>query len=305
MKVGINILNFGPGTSPESLGLWSRSAEELGYHLIMVSDHVVNTPDVQEPYPAPFYDPFVTLSWLAAQMKRVELGTTVTILPYRHPLQTARMTANLDQLSGGRLIFGVGVGWAQQEFAALGVPFEQRGALTDDYLAAITTCWTNDVASYTGRFVSFENIHTAPRPVRMPHPPIWIAGNSTAAIRRAVRAGDAWHPINVQVGWLRDIAVPRLNTIAKSEGRPVPALCPRIRLRLTETLLADDERLAGQGTLDQVRADFEELAKLGAHYVVLDTYAGKPDPTGAFEHDLTMLETLAARVLDLDHQTLR
>src|SRR5437773_11060240 len=115
MRFGVNIVNFGPGTSPASLERWARFAEAVGFHLVMISDHVAITPDVQTQYPAPFYDPFMTLAWLAAKTQRIELGTTVTILPYRHPLQTARITANLDQLSHGRLILGVGVGWAKQE----------------------------------------------------------------------------------------------------------------------------------------------------------------------------------------------
>src|SRR6266571_5978025 len=150
MRVGINVINFGPGVTPESLARSAELAESLGYHLVMISDHVAITPDVQALYPAPFYDPFITLGWLAALTRRVELGTTVIILPYRHPLETARMAANLDRLSGGRLILGIGVGWARQEFEALGLPFHQRGAMADDYLAAIKTVWTQDVASYAG-----------------------------------------------------------------------------------------------------------------------------------------------------------
>ena len=111
MKFGVNILNFGPGASPKSLQRWAQFAEEVGYHLVMISDHVAITPDVQVEFPAPFYDPFMSLAWIAAITDKVELGTTVTILPYRHPLLTARMAANLDQFSGGRFILGVGVGW--------------------------------------------------------------------------------------------------------------------------------------------------------------------------------------------------
>ena len=194
MRIGVNLLNFGPGASPDSLAGWTQLAETLGYHLVMISDHVAMTPDVVARYPAPYYDPFVTLAWLARATRRVELGTTVVILPYRHPLHTARLTANIDQLSGGRFIFGVGVGWAKQEFATLGVPFERRGAMSNDYLAAIKTAWTSDPASYTGPFVSFRDVSTGPRPIRSPHPPIWVGGASDAAMSRAVRLGDAGTP---------------------------------------------------------------------------------------------------------------
>jgi probable F420-dependent oxidoreductase len=263
------------------------------------------TPDVVARYPAPFYDPFVTLGWLARATTRVELGTTVVILPYRHPLHTARLAANLDRLSGGRFILGVGVGWARQEFQALGVPFERRGAMSSDYLAAIKTAWTSDPASYAGPFVSFRDVHTGPRPVRSPHPPVWVGGASDAAMRRAVRLGDAWHPIRVRLPWLRDTGLPRLRAIAEKEGRPVPALCPRIRLRITETPLAEDQRIAGEGSLDQVRADLEALARLGAGYVLLDTYTDDAEATRHPEAAWRMLALLAERVLDLARETVR
>src|SRR6266852_2598111 len=297
MRIGVNLLNFGPGVSPDSLAGWAQLAEALGYLLVMISDHVAMTPDVVARYPAPYYDPFVTLGWLARATTRVELGTTVVILPYRHPLHTARLAANVDRLSGGRFIFGVGVGWAKQEFEALGVPFERRGAISNDYLAAIKTAWTSDPASYTGPFVTFRDVHTGPRPVRSPHPPIWVGGASDAAMRRAVRLGDAWHPIRVRI--------PRLREIADKEGRPAPALCPRIRLRVTATKLADDQRIAGEGSLDQVRADLEALAKLGASHVLLDTYTDDPEATRHHETAWRMLATLAEQVLDLPKETLR
>src|SRR5437867_13131124 len=194
MKVGVNLLNWGPGVSPDSLARWATLVEALGYHLVMISDHVAPTPDVAAKYPAPIYDPFTTLGWLASATRRVELGTTVIILPYRHPVQTARMAATVDRLSGGRFIFGVGVGWAKQEFEALGVPFERRGAVSNDYLAAIKTLWTNDVASYAGPFASFKDVHTGPRPLRSPHPPIWVGGSSDAALRRGAPHRHALHP---------------------------------------------------------------------------------------------------------------
>ena len=160
MKFGVNLLNFGLGATPEALTRWGRVVEALGYHSLMVSDHVAVTPDVQDEYPAPFYDPFVTLSWLAGFTRRLELGTTVAVLPYRHPLQVTSMSESLHRLSGGRFILGVGVGWARQEYAALGVPFEKRGAATDDYLEAIRALWSRDVASHDGPFASFEEVRT-------------------------------------------------------------------------------------------------------------------------------------------------
>ena len=305
MKIGVNLLNWGPGVSPDALSRTTALIEALGYHLVMISDHVAPTPDVVAKYPAPLYDPFTTLGWLAGATRRVELGTTVIIIPYRSPLLTARMTATVDRLCGGRFIFGVGVGWARQEFDALGLPFARRGAMSNDYLAAIKTLWTQDVASYSGAFVSFKDVHAAPRPLRSPHPPIWIGGSSDAALRRAVRFGNGWHPNRVRMDWLRDTGLPKLQAIAAEERRPVPALCPRIRLELTESPLPDAQRLVGQGTLDQMRKDLDALQALGASYVLLDSAGDDPQATRDQEPLWRMLSTLAEEVLDLEQQTLR
>jgi probable F420-dependent oxidoreductase len=266
---------------------------------------VAVTPDVSGRYPAPLYEPFTLLGWLAAATRTMEIGTTVVVLPYRHPLEVARMAANVDRLSGGRLLFGVGAGWARQEFAALGVPFERRGALTNEYLAAIRTAWADATASFRGRFVAFQDVDTRPLPARRPHPPIWVGGASDAALRRAVRYGDAWHPIRSTVPWLRDTGLPRLREAAEKEGRPVPALCPRIRLRLTEAPMDEAQRVAGEGTLDQVRADLAALQSLGADYVLFDTYTDEPEATRDAEAMWRMLTVLAERALDLGRHALR
>ncbi|MEV0146191.1 MULTISPECIES: LLM class flavin-dependent oxidoreductase [unclassified Nonomuraea] len=260
MRIGVNVPNFGPGTDPGTLRQWARTVEGLGFDLLMVSDHVVVTPDVAEQYPAPFYEPFTTLSWLAGVTDRIGLGTTVLIVPYRHPLLVARMAANLQQLSGGRLVLGVGVGWARQEFEALGVPFERRGALTEEHLLAMRAAWENDDDYRAGRI------------------PLWVGGNSDAGIRRAVRLGDAWHPLRRTVPWMRE-AADRLAAAAEELGRPVPAMVPRILLRLTDTPVTGPDRLAGEGTLDQVLGDLEELRLLGVETVVLDPFGKDPAET--------------------------
>src|SRR5215471_5365587 len=167
--MGVNVPNFGPGTEPGVLRRWAQTVEGLGFDLLMISDHIVVTPDVAEQYPVPFYEPFTTLAWLAGITRTIRLGTTVLIVPYRHPLLTARMAANLNEISGGRLVLGVGVGWAVQEFDALGVPFRERGKLTDDHLRALRAAWENDEDYRGGRI------------------PIWVGGNSDAGMRRAVR----------------------------------------------------------------------------------------------------------------------
>src|SRR5262249_37344075 len=154
-------------------------------------------------YPAPFYEPFTTLAWLAGLTGRIRLGTTVLIVPYRHPLLIARMAANLNDLSGGRLVLGVGAGWAVQEFGALGGPFAQRGKMTDDDLRAVGAAGEDEEDYRGGRI------------------PIWGGGNSDAGLRRAVRLGEAWHPLRFTMSWLRE-GVGRMTALADEQRQPVP-----------------------------------------------------------------------------------
>ncbi len=260
MQMGVNVPNFGPGANPDSLARWAKIVEGLGFDLLMISDHIAVTPDVAKQYPAPFYEPFTTLAWLAGITTRISLGTTVLIVPYRHPLLIARMAANLHQLSGGRLVLGVGVGWARQEFEALGVPFQQRGALTDDYIRAIRAAWDDDADYRCGQI------------------PIWIGGNSDIALRRAVRLGATWHPLRFTVPWFRD-AVDRLKTIAADLHLPVPDVAPRIVLLLTAKPIDIPERRAGEGSIDQILDDIEQLRLIGATTVLLDPYDDEPNET--------------------------
>ena len=278
--MGVNVPNFGPGTTPGLLRRWAQTVEGLGFDLLMISDHIAVTPDVAEQYPPPFYEPFTTLAWLAGITDRIQLGTTVLIVPYRHPLLVARMAANLNDLSGGRLVLGVGVGWAVQEFDALGVPFRQRGKLTDDYLRAVRAAWEND-----------EDYRGGPIPV-------WVGGNSDAGLRRAVRLGDAWHPLRFTMPWLR-AAVDRLAVLAHDQRRPVPGLVPRIALRLTESPVTIPGRLAGEGTIGQILDDLTQLQLLGAHTVVLDPFNGDPDETRHPEAAWHALATVSARARHL------
>ncbi len=281
MRLGVNVPNFGPGTRPGVLRQWAQTVEGLGFSLLMVSDHVAVTPDVAEQYPAPFYEPFTTLAWLAGQTRQIQLGTTVLIVPYRHPLLVARMAANLSDLSDGRLVLGVGVGWAAQEFAALDVPFARRGQLTDDYLRAIRAAWQDEHDYRAGQI------------------PLWIGGNSDAGLRRAVRLGDAWHPLRFTMPWLRE-AADRLTLFAGQQDRPVPELAPRILLRLTDDVVTGPDRLAGEGTIDQVTADLAELRQLGAGTVLLDPFHGDPAETLHPETAWRALAAVRAAARDLE-----
>src|SRR3989441_8630615 len=160
-------------------------AEQLGYDSVWVSDHVVVPNANIVNFGETIFDPLVTLGVLAGATSRVRLGTTVLIVPYRNAVVTAKMVSSLDALSGGRVVLGIGAGWVAAESAALGVPFAERGAMTDEYLAAMQELWTSRAPSFAGKYTRFGGLVFEPKPLQKPHPPLWVGGNSRAALRRA------------------------------------------------------------------------------------------------------------------------
>jgi len=306
VKVGVNLLNFGPGITPDSVARWGQVVEGIGYHGIFISDHVAITPSVRERYPEPFYDALITLSWLAGQTKRVDLGTTIIVLPYRHPILLARHVANLDQLSNGRFIFGVGIGNAADEFATLGVPHNKRGPWSSDMLAAMKALWTGSgEVTHHGGYIKFDRI-SAIATRQKPHPPIWVGGNSEGSVKRAVKYGDAWHPNRVSLASLRDQWLPLLKAEAEAAGRPVPQVNVRIGMHITKEPITAADRRMGTGTLEQVREDVKGLEALGVPYIVIDWY-NWPDIEGTKDHEraFQMMATLAKDVFDLKNQKVR
>ena len=303
MKFGVNLINFGPGVGPDSMEEWVHTSEECGYHLVMTSDHIAIPEEVQSRYPAPFYEPISTLGWMSGITKSIEIGTTVFVAPYRHILETAKACSSIDQFSNGRLICGFGVGWSVQEYEALGVPYHSRGAITNEYLAALKVLWTNDIASYKGRFISFENIYTAPKPKRVP--PIWVGGYSDAALKRAVDFADAWHPIRISLSNFKTTGIARLARIANQSDKPSPDICPRIKLKVTPEAIKSEDRLAGHGTIAQIRDDLLTLEELGCQYVLFDTYNEDHTVPDHARQGISWLVTLADQILDLKQETIQ
>src|SRR5713101_3931181 len=166
-------------------------AEQLGYDSVWVSDHVVVPNANVVNFGEAIFDPLVTLGVIAGATSRVRLGTTVLIVPYRNAVVTAKMISSLDALSGGRFVFGIGAGWVAAESAMLGVPFAERGAMTDEYLRAMQELWTSRGPSFAGKYTRFGGLVFEPKPLQKPHPPIWVGGHSRAALRRAARLGAA------------------------------------------------------------------------------------------------------------------
>ena len=208
MKYGFYIPNRGPLASPHNLIAYARRGEELGFHCMVVGDHIIMPTRISSPYPytisgefpgagdGEWMEQLTLLTFLAGVTDRIRLVPSVMILPHRNPILAAKMLATLDVLSGGRLTVGVGVGWMEEEFEVLDLPpFAQRGDVSDEYIRVFKELWTSDDPSFEGRYCRFSDIKFLPKPVQKPHPPIWIGGNSRRAIRRAAQLGDGWQPV--------------------------------------------------------------------------------------------------------------
>ncbi len=241
MRVGIFAPLVNPYHTPEYITALAQGAEERDFHVIWLGEHVVLFDEYASRYPyandsripiasdSGLMDPFPTLGFLASASKRIRLGTAVCLVPQRNPVYTAKEVATADYLSGGRIEFGVGVGWLAEEFAALQVPWARRGARTREYLEVIRRLWTEPVASYEGEFYTLPPCRQYPKPVQKPHPPINFGGESEAALKRVAEFGDGWHPFNCKP---EDLAagVARLEVLLAEHGRSradiTIAVCP-------------------------------------------------------------------------------
>jgi probable F420-dependent oxidoreductase len=249
MQLGIHLPQYGRVASPEAMTRAARHAEETGFSGVWVSDHIVH-PAAQD-YPSPYlYDPVVSLTWAAAVTERVDLGTSVLVAPHHNPLELANALASIDNLSGGRVIAGVGVGWSAGEFAALGHGFADRGRRTDEIIRLWRTVWRDDPASFDGDFVSFENLRVLPRPAH--DIPVWVGGSGERAWRRAIELGDGFHLIGVT-------------------PEQAPAPIARLRAERPEPGFVISLRTGWdpQGMdHDRIRAERDAYAEAGVSYVV-------------------------------------
>ena len=262
LALGLFSMTSGPCSHPDGAARVARAAEAAGFDSLWGGEHVV-LPDPRVP-PSPLEpedritDPIVALAFLAAHTSRIRLGTGIIILPQRNPLVLAKQLATLDVLSGGRLIFGVGVGYLEPEFRALGIPFGTRGAATDEYLAAIRAIWTQARPEHRGRLVAFSGVQAHPRPVQQPLPPIVIGGHTEAAFRRAVEQGHGWYGFALDEDGTRR-CLDGLKTAAARYERP-RGLGP-LQINVTP------RPTRGGEAMDRASAD--RFAALGVHRLIL------------------------------------
>src|SRR5579863_333506 len=234
MKFGVAIRNMGPQSTAATIRRCARAAESAGFDAIFVSDHLCIPPDDTEGSGGRYLDVLATTAYLAGVTERIRVGVSVLVIPYRPAVLTAKQVATIQELSGERMILGVGVGWMKPEFDALGVDVHRRGAITDETLSVIHHLFSADVpGAYNGKLVQFPSFVFLPRPTR---PPIWIGGNGPAAMSRAVKFGDGWHPM-LPATELK-AKVEELQAAALAAGRAVPEIVVRRGLKLDDTAAA-------------------------------------------------------------------
>jgi probable F420-dependent oxidoreductase len=273
MRIGVTVPNVHETLAERStIEAVGRMADDLGFDSVWVNDHLA-MPAAQdgggsEPaYAAAYgeqrgqhiYEPLIVLAYLAAVTRRVLLGTSVYLLPLRSPVLAARQAVSLDQLSDGRVVLGIGVGWLESEFTALGVPYRERGRRTDEAIAVLKAACGPDSADFL------------PKPVQRPHPPLWIGGRSDAAVRRAARAGDAWHPSHLTADELRG-RVPELRAECERAGRSPDDVAVTTRRKLVlgpSSGDVDGERVL-QGHAGAIAATLAELEDVGVSHVIVE-----------------------------------
>ncbi len=269
MQFGIAFSNVGPFIEPDAAVGFARAAEEAGFDSLWTVEHVVVPSNYESPYPyspdgkmpggedSPIPDPLIWLAYVAAASERIKLATGILIVPQRNPVILAKELATLDRMSGGRLLLGIGVGWLAEEFEAIGVPFAERGARTDDYVAAMRSLWTEDKATYHSEFTNFDECVLRPRPVQAALP-VHVGGHTAVAARRAGRLGDGFFPAKGAHDELAALfAVAR--SAAIDAGRDPGAI----------EMSAGGNGALGPRALDEVKA----LADIGVDRVIVPAYA--------------------------------
>ncbi|MCB1739987.1 MAG: LLM class F420-dependent oxidoreductase [Gammaproteobacteria bacterium] len=270
MQFGCHLPNHGALANREAVLRFCQRAEQLDVDSLWVSDHVVfptvgneNYPSGAFPHPpgSAYMEPVALLAAVAMCTERARLGASVFILGHRNPVVMAKMLTTIDNLCAGRLICGVGVGWWREEFAALDVPFDHRGARGDEMIELFKSLWTEQRPHYQGRFYRIGDVGFAPKPLQRPHPPIWVGGHSRAAYRRAIRLGDGWHA-STQTPAQLQVHLQSLREQAEQMQRPFESIEISLRLKLS----LDQVQGSRQALIDLYSA----YRDLGVRHLVLD-----------------------------------
>ena len=279
IKIGVTVPNNWGVADVKDVVEFGPLAEKLGFESVWVMDHLFNNGYIGERLDdKPYYHPLATLSHISATTERILLGTSVLVLPYHNPVELAKYTATLDQMSAGRMVLGVGVGAMTEEFEALGIPMSQRGSLTNESINIMKELWTHSSSSYSSSRWSFSEIKFAPKPFQTPHIPLWIGGSSSGALKRVVNLGDGWHPSGVTP---EEFSMGRLEIIelSKRTGRNPESLTMSARVEVevgsgpSSARAANRARLSGDNPEEMI-AGIEAYRSAGVEHIVLALNSG-------------------------------
>jgi probable F420-dependent oxidoreductase len=279
MRFGVTIPNNWGVADPSQVLALGPLAEELGFDSLWVMDHLFNVGYIRERLEdRPYYHPLTTLSYLAATTNRVLLGTSVLVLPYHNPVELAKYTASLDQISGGRVVLGVGAGVMAEEFQALGIPINRRGSLTNEAIAIMKELWTNPEPSYSSPRWDFSDLRFSPKPRQQPHIPLWIGGSSPAAIRRAAALGDGWHPTGLAPEEF-DLGRREIEDLATAANRDPTSITMSIRVEVEMHGGPSSQRAASRATVpgddaSAITAAIDAYRTAGVSHIVLALNSG-------------------------------
>lgn len=290
MRFGVFLPVSGRAAGPEVLTDAAQQAESLGYDSVWAAERLVNPYEMNTAYPykenqqwqsfvppeVPFLEPLTCLAFMSGVTKKVRLGISVAVLPYRHPLYTARVATSIDTLSKGRLILGVGIGWMVEEFQSLNVDYHKRGAMSNEQLEIFNLLWSKPKPSFNGKFYKFPPLEVSPRPVQQPRFPIWTGGESEAAVKRAATYADAWFSYHVKIS-ADELSrkYEEVKKIAKQVGRAnPPELCCCRPVDISDKAIAqNDEDL--NGNPEQLIAALKKFEKIGVQDMALQFMMGR------------------------------
>jgi probable F420-dependent oxidoreductase len=292
MQIGFNLPVSGPMASAEVMANIAQLGESLGFDYLTLTDHVA-LPDTTSPgYPysttGEFYTPdpghrveqLTTAAWVAAKTSKIRIVLAVMVVPHRPAVVTSKMLATIDVLSGGRLVVGIGAGWLKVELDAVSTtPFAERGAVTDEYMDAMRTIWTQEKPVFHGKYVHIDGLLTDPKPLQKPYPPIWVGGESGPSMRRAARIGDAWYPIGSNNAHLLDTlprltaGIARIREMTKAAGRDPAAMGVVYRVKRhgqPAPAATDGNRKLFTGTVANTIEDIAAVKDIGVTAIDFD-----------------------------------
>ncbi|MBI3743168.1 MAG: TIGR03619 family F420-dependent LLM class oxidoreductase [Chloroflexi bacterium] len=296
MEVGVSLPNIGMMATRENILTIADRAESLGLDSVWVGDHLGFPKKPKLPYPysrgtpmyltasQPILDPFAVMAAVAARTQRVRIGTSVLILPYRHPMVTAKLVASIDHIAGGgRVILGVGAGWIPEEFDALNLSLEQRGAMTDEQIAYLREALSKSDPQYKGKFYHLSGFDLLPKPAKPI--PVWIGGQSKAAIRRTVRMGDGLHMLDLSAEEMRPI-VADLKAECKKAGRKSEEIVLSIRSQahIKDKATPEERKRPITGSVQQIIDELKEFGRMGIKHVCLGPGPGASGLDGFLRH---------------------